>query len=89
MIMFCIKPVAEILPTIFRNSIDTDTFPDTWKGYNIIPVYKEGDKEIPCLWKKFGETTFQLYDRVSITEQLDPSRSWENQLDPSKFWENH
>ena len=76
MIIMCIEPVAQRMSMIFRNSNDTDTFPDIWKGSNIILVYREGDKQIFCLWKNFGEG--------SGTKQLDPSKFWKNQLNPSK-----
>ena len=76
MIILCIEPVAKTMSMIFRTSKTTDTFPDIWKGSNIILVYREANKQIDCLWKTFGEG--------SGTKQLDPSKFWKNQLDPSK-----
>ena len=41
-----IKSVGKPLSIIFKNCIDTGTFPDIWKRSNIIPVHKKGDKQI-------------------------------------------
>ena len=32
--------------SIFKNYIDTGTFPDIWKRSNTIPIHKKGDKQI-------------------------------------------
>ena len=41
-----IKSIVKPLCTIFKNCINTGTFPDFWKRSNIIPVHKKGDKQI-------------------------------------------
>ena len=46
MIKLCIKSVVKPLSIIFKNCIDTGTFPDIWKRSNIIPVHKKGNKQI-------------------------------------------
>ena len=46
MIKLCSKFIAKPLSIIFKNCIDTGTFPDIWKRPNIIPVHKKGDKQI-------------------------------------------
>ena len=46
MIKLCSKSVVKPLSIIFKNCIDTGTFPDIWKRSNIIPVHKKGDKQI-------------------------------------------
>ena len=45
MIKLCSKSVVKAL-SIFKNCIDTGTFPDIWKRSNIIPTQKKGDKQI-------------------------------------------
>ena len=46
MIKLCSKSVVKPVSIIFKNCIDTGTFPDIWKRSNIIPVHKKGDKQI-------------------------------------------
>ena len=46
MIKLCSKSVVKPLSIILKNCIDTGIFPDIWKGSNIIPVHKKGDKQI-------------------------------------------
>ena len=45
MIKLYSKSVVKAL-SIFKNCIDTGTFPDIWKRSNIIPIQKKGDKQI-------------------------------------------
>ena len=46
MLKLCDKSIIPSLSLLFQNSIDTRTFPDTWKKSNIVPVHKKGDKQI-------------------------------------------
>ena len=39
----CSKSVVKPRSIIFKNCIDTGTFPNIWKKSNIIPVHKKGD----------------------------------------------
>ena len=45
MIKLCSKSVVKPL-SIFKNCIDTGTFPDIWKRSNVILVHKKEDKQI-------------------------------------------
>ena len=45
MIKLCSKSVVKSL-SIFKNCIDTGTFPDIWKRSHIIAIHKKGDKQI-------------------------------------------
>ena len=45
MIKLCSKYVVKSL-SIFKNCIDTSTFPDIWKRSHIIDIHKKGDKQI-------------------------------------------
>ena len=38
--------MSKPLHLIFRNRIETESFPKEWKKANIIPVYKKGDKQL-------------------------------------------
>ena len=68
MIKLCNKSVVKLLSIIFKNWIDTGTFPDIWKKPNIILVHKEGDKQIvnnyrpvsllPTFWKILEKLLF-------------------------------
>ena len=46
MLKLCDKSIITPLSILFQNCIDTRTFPDTWKKSNIVPVHKNGDKQI-------------------------------------------
>ena len=41
-----IKSVGKPLSIIFKNCIDTGTFPDIWDRSNIIPVHEKGDEQV-------------------------------------------
>ena len=68
MIKLCNKSVVKLLSIIFKNCIDTGTFPDIWKIPNIIPVHKKGDKQVvnnyrpvsllPTFWKILEKLLF-------------------------------
>ena len=47
MIKICGKSICKPLQLIFRQCIDTGSFPLEWKKANVGPVHKKGDKQ--CL----------------------------------------
>ena len=46
MIKICGQSIVKPLPIIYRNCLNTGTFPDISKKSNIVPVHKKGDKQI-------------------------------------------
>ena len=46
MIKICDQSIVQPLSLIYRNCLNTGTFPDIWKTSNIVPVHKKGDKQI-------------------------------------------
>ena len=42
----CHESLIQPLSLIFRGSVYTGVYPDTWKKSNIVPVHKKGDKQI-------------------------------------------
>ena len=68
-IKLCSKSVVKSL-SIFKNCIDTGTFPDIWKRSHIIAIHNKGDKKIinnyrpvsllPIFEKIFGEAIYFL-----------------------------
>ena len=42
----CQFNVAKPLHKIFEESLITGTFPLEWKRYNIVPIFKKGDKQV-------------------------------------------
>ena len=42
----CQFNVAKQLHKIFEESLITGTFPLEWKRYNIVPIFKKGDKQV-------------------------------------------
>ena len=45
MIKLCASSTSTPLHLIFRNCLETESFPKEWKKANIIPVHKKGDKQ--------------------------------------------
>ena len=45
MLLICGDPILVPLDLIFRNIIQTGTYPDQWKHANVTPVYKKDDKQ--------------------------------------------
>ena len=41
----CAAPLADPIATIINKSLETGTFPTIWKNANVIPVFKNGNKE--------------------------------------------
>ena len=82
MIKICSKSVV----IIFKNCINTGTFPDIWKRLNIIPVHKKGDKQIvddyrpvsflPIFGKNLDKLLFtSLMDFLEENNLLNPNQS--------------
>ena len=46
MIRICDQSIVKPLSIIYRNGLNTGTFPDICKKSNIVPVHKKGDKQI-------------------------------------------
>ena len=46
MIKICDDAIIEPLSLIYKNCIENGTFPAIWKKSNLVPVHKEGDKQI-------------------------------------------
>ena len=46
MIKLCASSISKPLHLIFRNCLETESFPKEWKKANIIPVHKKGDKQL-------------------------------------------
>ena len=46
MMKICDQSIVKPLSIIYRNCLNTGTFPDIWKKSNIVPVHQKGDKQI-------------------------------------------
>ena len=46
MLKLCESGITEPLYLIFKNCLNSNTFPDVWKKANVIPVHKKGDKQV-------------------------------------------
>ena len=46
MIKLCASSISKPLHLIFRNCLETESFPKEWKKANILPVHKKGDKQL-------------------------------------------
>ena len=45
-LLLCDESVVLALKIIFSNILSTAIYPDTWKLANVIPICKEGDKQL-------------------------------------------
>ena len=68
-IKLCSKSVVKPL-SIFKNCIDTGTFPDIWKRSNVMLVHKKEDKQIVNNYRPvsllpiFGKTLEKLFNSI-------------------------
>ena len=46
MLLLCDKSVVLPLQIIFRNILETSTYPDMWKLANVTPIFKKEDKQL-------------------------------------------
>ena len=46
MIKICDSSIVKPLSIIFRNSLNSEIFPDNWKIPNIVPTHKKGNKQL-------------------------------------------
>ena len=78
--------ITEPLYLIFKNYLSSNTFPDVWKKANVIPVYKNVDKQVlenhrpvsllPLCDKIFGKLIFNaLYSFFEDRKLLNPCQS--------------
>ena len=53
MLKLCVSSISKLLHLIFRNCIETDSFPKEWKKANTIPVHKLSFRFLWlwCTWK--------------------------------------
>ena len=67
MIKLCASSISKALPLIFRNCLETESFPKEWKKASTIPVHKNGDKQLITnyqpvsllsIWEKFLRKSF-------------------------------
>ena len=89
-IKLCSKSVVKPL-SIFKNCIDTGTFPDIWKRSNVILVHKKEDKQIVNNYRPvsllpiFGKTLEKRFN--SIMDFLEEN-NWLN-FNQSSFSPNN
>ena len=68
MVRICDNAVIKPLSNIYKNCIEINSYPDTWKKSNIVLVHKKGDKQnvnsykpvslLPILGKIFEKILF-------------------------------
>ena len=68
MVRICDDAVIKPLSNIYKNCIEINSYPDTWKKSNIVLVHKKGDKQnvnsykpvslLPILGKIFEKILF-------------------------------
>ena len=71
MIKLCASSISKPLHLIFRNCLETKSFPKEWKKANITPVHEKGDKQLitnyrpvlffPICWQVFENIIFNSF----------------------------
>ena len=86
MIQLSCDSIAKPLHLIFKNCIETSTFPAEWKKGNIIPIHKKGSKQeitnyrpislLPIFSKIFERIIFNaLYNYIHQNNYFNPNHS--------------
>ena len=72
MLKLCDKSIITLLSILFKNCIDTRTFPGTWKNSNIVAVHKKGDKQIVDIYGPVSLLPIlgKIYERVIFNSIL-------------------
>ena len=58
MIKLCASSISKPLHPIFRNCLETESFPKGWKKSNIIPVHEKVDK------RKSGKVCGKVFEKI-------------------------
>ena len=88
MIKLCASSISKPLHLIFRNCLETESFPKEWKKANIIPVYKKSDKQLIINYRPvllvpiWGKVFEKIICNSLFCNQFGfrPGDSWVNQL---------
>ena len=86
MLLLCDKSVVLPLKIIFRNILESSTFPDSWKLANVTPIFKKEDKQLvknyrpisllPICGKIFEKLIFNsLYSYLNSNNLITPNQS--------------
>ena len=83
MIQICDSYLLLPLKTIFASCIQQDSFPETWRRANVVPIHKKNLKEnyrpislLPILGKIFEKLIFDnLYQHLDENGLLNPNQS--------------
>ena len=46
LLKICDSSIVKPLSIIFKNCLQTETFPNNWKKSNVVPIHKKGDKQL-------------------------------------------
>ena len=86
MLLLCDKSVVLPLEIIFRNILETSTYPNMWKLANVTPIFKKEDKQLvknyrpisllPICGKMFEKLIFNsLYFYLNSNHLITPNQS--------------
>ena len=53
----CVVQIVPILQIIFTQTFNSGTVPSDWLTFNIIPIYKKGDKSLPVDYRLISLTS--------------------------------
>ena len=62
MVKICDDSVCKPLKLIFQSCLESGKFPSKWKKANMVPIHKEGDRQIL--------KNYQPISLLSITEKI-------------------
>ena len=87
LLKICDSSIKKPLSIIFKNHLQTATFPNNWKKSNAVPIHKKGDKQllenycpVSLFPIKFLKKLFSKLDFLEENSLLCPHQSYQSQL---------
>ena len=51
MLTLCATSISKPLQILYKNCLDKESFPQTWKKANIVSIYKKGDEKLKKMYQ--------------------------------------
>ena len=69
----CHKELSVPLALIFKKAMDTQTFPNSWKQANVVPIFKKGDRNLTSNYRPVSllSTVSKVFERIIYNKIYD------------------
>ena len=69
----CDSSIVKPLSIIFKNCLQTETFPNNWKKSNVVPIHKKGDKQLLQNYRPVSLFTIcsKIFDKIIFNLVLE------------------